>query len=282
MTSINDLSQLYDSSSAVFFDSTVHGDGGLHVHYGLFQPGSESTTEATHATVALMVRLLQTVGGVTLTPHTRILDLGAGLGGPMHQVVASSGCQAVCLNLCEKQNETNQQQVARLGLDAQITVLQGDMRELPSDWAETFDVVWSQDAFLHNEEKGQILKEAYKVLKRGAILVFSDIMAADNCSQLNVRSFQQRNHVTELGSPGIYTTLLQQAQFGVLVYHDLSSYMPENFIRMARSIEVNERKLEEAGISAKYMQDYRESLKNSVKEAEDGSLRWGIFVCKKL
>ncbi len=89
------------------------------------------------------------------------------------------------------------------------------MRQLPSDWTETFDVVWSQDAFYHNEEKGQILQEAYKVLKRGAILVFSDILAADNCSQLNVRSLLQRNRATGLGTQGMYTTLLQQAHFEV-------------------------------------------------------------------
>ena len=44
----------------------------------------------------------------------------------------------------------------------------------------SFDVVWSQDAFLHSDQRAGVLAEAWRVLKPGGHLIFTDPMQADD------------------------------------------------------------------------------------------------------
>jgi ubiquinone/menaquinone biosynthesis C-methylase UbiE len=52
------------------------------------------------------------------------------------------------------------------GLDGQITYQQGSVYQIP--WPDnTFDVVWSEDAWCYLDSKEGLIKEAVRVLRKG-------------------------------------------------------------------------------------------------------------------
>ena len=133
----------------------------------------DSTTRAT-------VRTIEFIFDATspITSEMKVLDVGSGNGGSMHKVVQKTGCQAVCFNLCPKQNETNRERIHELGLQDKIQVKDGNFESLPQEWTESFDVVWSQDAIVHSTKKPLVLSELFRVFKPGGKLVFTDIMGS--------------------------------------------------------------------------------------------------------
>src|SRR5690606_39426584 len=44
----------------------------------------------------------------------------------------------------------------------------------------SFDVVWSQDAILHSDQRAAVLGEVWRVLKPGGHFIFTDPMQADD------------------------------------------------------------------------------------------------------
>lgn len=73
---------------------------------------------------------------------------------------------------------------------------------LPQKWTDTFDMVWSQEAFCHAMDHNALIAEVQRILKPGGTAVFSDIMQSDNGGDCT--SFTGQNVTTKLASPATY------------------------------------------------------------------------------
>jgi SAM-dependent methyltransferase len=133
----------------------------------------------------------------------RVLDLGSGKGGAARLLAKRYGCHVTCLNLGSRQNEFNKIKAAAEGIGHLIEPVLGSFNEpLPADWTDSFDLVWSQEAFCHAMDHNALISEIQRVLKPGGTMVFSDIMQGDSGGDCS--SFTGQNVTTKLATPQKY------------------------------------------------------------------------------
>lgn len=196
-SSVTNARAYYNSSPADSFYHTIWG--GNDIHIGISASPTESIAVASQRTVE---RMAETVG--TISAETRVLDLGAGYGGAARWLAQRYGCRVTCLNLSEVQNERNRSVTREAGLDGLIEVVDGDFEHLPFGNG-TFDLIWSQDSFLHSSNRQAVIREIARVLvpTEGAV-VFTDPMAAANASEERLRPIRQRLSIDTFGSRTFY------------------------------------------------------------------------------
>jgi MPBQ/MSBQ methyltransferase len=111
-----------------------------------------------------------------LTPGTRVLDVGGGLGGPARTLVVEFGCQVTVVDPTESYVRTSETLTAKLGLTDRLTHRVGSALDLPFEDG-AFDVVWAQNSGMNIEDKERHYAELYRVLRPGGRLAIQEPMA---------------------------------------------------------------------------------------------------------
>lgn len=264
----------YNSADADNFYFDIWG--GEDIHIGLYRSDDEPIAEASRRTV----RRMADVAEIKLTPATRVLDLGAGYGGSMRYLAEQFGCHCVALNLSEVENERDREMNEKAGLADRIDVVDGDFTALDFD-DESFDLVWSQDAFLHSGDRARVCAEAVRVLKPGGRLVFTDPMQADDAPVDRLQPIYDRIHLDSLGSPGFYRETLGSLGMREVDFEDHSEQLPRHYARVRQALIENEDELRERGVSDDYIERMKTGLQHWVDGGNKGYLTWGIFVFEK-
>jgi glycine/sarcosine/dimethylglycine N-methyltransferase len=262
----------YDSDDADTFYSTVWGGEDLHI--GLYDD-TQDIREASVATVDRMAAKLP-----DLDANSKVLDIGAGYGGSMRRIVKATGCQATCLNISEAQNDTNRHKNRRAGLGDSIRVVHGVFEDIPEPDA-SYDVVWSQDAILHSDERAGVLAEVTRVLKPGGYFVFTDPMQADDVPEGVLQPVYDRLQLNSLGSPRFYREAAEALGLEVLAQEDMTQHLRNHYDRVREDLIANYDKLRASGASAEYLDKMIVGLENWVKAADAGHLAWGIQLFRK-
>ncbi|HKU94105.1 MAG TPA: methyltransferase domain-containing protein [Vineibacter sp.] len=154
--------------------------------------------------------------------QSRVLDLCAGLCGPARHNVATRGCSVVALELNAHRARGARRLNTLVGLDDRITVVQGDATA-PPFVDGMFDVVWSQEAFLHIADKQRLLAGVRRVLKPGGRLAFTDWIAGPALTAIDRRLMDEGIAAKAIHTAHEYTALLQAAGFRDIARDDLSS-----------------------------------------------------------
>ncbi|MEX2500160.1 MAG: methyltransferase domain-containing protein [Wenzhouxiangellaceae bacterium] len=263
----------YNSTDADNF--YFHIWGGEDIHIGLYQSDDEPIANASRRTVHRMAELAGTI-----SPDTRVLDLGAGYGGSMRYLAEQFGCHCVALNLSEVENERNRRMNAEAGLERNIEVVDGDFTALEFDDG-AFDLVWSQDAFLHSGDRAKVCAEAVRVLKPGGRLVFTDPMQADDAPTEQLQPIYDRIHLDSLGSPAFYRETLAGVGMKEVEFDDHAQQLPRHYTRVRQALIENADDLRERGVSEDYIERMQAGLQHWVDGGHKGYLAWGIFVFEK-
>lgn len=263
----------YNSDDADNF--YFHIWGGEDIHIGLYERADEPIADASRRTVERMSQLLP-----DLEQHSRVLDLGAGYGGSMRFLARRFGCRCVALNLSEVENERNRQISRRQGLDELIEVIDGDFAHLPYD-DEHFDVVWSQDAILHSDDRGRVCAEAARVLKPGGHLIFTDPMQADDAPVDKLKPIYDRLHLDSLASPGFYRQALAELGMELVTFEDHGGQLPRHYDRVRRELVENQDSLIARGVSREYIERMKVGLQHWIDGGHKGYLAWGMFLFRK-
>ena len=265
---IRDITETYyDSDDADTFYSTIWGGEDLHI--GRYET-TKNIREASDLSIDAMIEALP-----ELKSGSRVLDLGAGYGGAMRQLVKKTGCEAVCLNISETQNEYNLGKVRAARLAGKIGIRHGVFEDVP-EADDSVDVVWSQDAFLHSDQRDQVLAEAFRVLKPGGHLIFTDPMQADDADPAVLQPVYDRLQLNDLGSPRFYRKAAEAIGFETVEQEEAVSDLRTHYFRVREELLANYEKLREAGASAEYLDKMAVGLENWVKAADDGHLAWGV------
>ncbi|WP_051110202.1 glycine/sarcosine N-methyltransferase [Saccharomonospora halophila] len=266
-SAVNVARDYYNSDDADNFYYTIWG--GEDIHVGLYETPEEPIAPASVRTVERMA------GKLTITPRTKILDVGAGYGGAARYLAKTYGCRVTCLNLSEVENNRNRQFTEEQGLSHLIDVVDGSFEDLPFEDNE-FDVVWSQDSFLHSGDRVRVLQEVVRVLKPSGEFVFTDPMAADSVDKASLKPILDRLHLDSMGSPGFYRKELNRLGLSSIDFED---HTPQLATHYGRVHDETERRHDEVSkvVSEEYLTRMKTGLKNWVAGGKSGNLAWGIF-----
>jgi len=256
----------YDSDDADTFYSTVWGGEDLHI--GIYDKTND-IREASAETVDRMADMLDGLDG-----DAKVLDIGAGYGGSARRIAKKFGSSVRCLNISEIQNDTNRHKNNRQGLADKVSVVHGVFEDIPEQDG-SYDVVWSQDAILHSDQRAQVLAEVYRVLKPGGEFIFTDPMQADDCPQDVLQPVYDRLQLTSLGSFRFYREAALSQGFQVLDQVDLTTHLRNHYDRVREELITNYDKLTEQA-SKEYLDKMIQGLANWVQAADAGHLAWGI------
>lgn len=152
-----------------------------HFHFGIFEEG-EVLPEHHHPTqvpalhTALVRMIDRIVGPLSASPEQWIVDAGCGVGGTAVELARRLGARVSGVNICQHQLEIARQRTADCD---RVDFRWGDCsRRLPFEDASV-DAIVNVESACHYSDRGQFLRECFRVLAPGGRLCAMDWVAAD-------------------------------------------------------------------------------------------------------
>src|SRR6185437_16651519 len=145
---------------------------------------------------------------------SRVVDFCAGLGGPARYLADRYGADVTGIELTPARVKGAEDLTRRVGLHDRVRVIGGDVMQVPLPDASA-DAVISQEALLHVPDKARALAEAFRILKPGGRLAFTDWVAHRALSAGDRELMWQGMAVTGLYSLDEYVDLIRDAGFTV-------------------------------------------------------------------
>ena len=152
----------------------------------------------------------------------RVLDVCSGMGGPARWLAHRLGCRITGLDFTLSRVEAARRLTQRVGLAGLVDFVHGDATAMALPNAQ-FDVVLSQEAWLHVPDKPAVIRECVRVLKSGGVLAFTDVALRSSLSE------QEEARIgAEMQAPGIasaerYLELLRDQGCSSISHEDLSA-----------------------------------------------------------
>lgn len=164
------------------------------------------------------------VAAVTLrlTAESRVLDVGAGIGGPARFLTHMTGCRVTALELQRPLHDIAVDLTRRTGLGEKVTHVCGDALSHPLPDA-AFDAAVSFLAIVHIPDRPRLFARLARALRPGGGLYIEDLYrrAPFAPSDLeDVRHIVYGNSITSIGE---YVGDLSAAGFGGIAVTDLTA-----------------------------------------------------------
>lgn len=139
----------------------------LSLHYGVWDDETRSFGEAL---INTNKHLLAKAG---IKSNETVLDAGCGVGGAAFYVHENSGASVMGISLSEKQLKFAKTAAAKKGIENAVQFELMDFCNTSFEDA-SFDVIWACESICHAPDKGDFLKECFRLLKPGGRLVMFD------------------------------------------------------------------------------------------------------------
>jgi SAM-dependent methyltransferase len=267
----------YSSTAGRSLYRHVMGDGGDHIHYGLYQDGETRMPDALNASCRRLLELALT--RIDRACLNDILDLGAGAGGPAKCLLSWTDAGVTCVDLGGPPLQALERWAAGADMSPRLRTFNGSFQELPPAWTAGFDLAWSQDALCHAADRTAVFSEAKRVLRPGGAFVFSDILLAEDAPPEHARAFTAVNAVQNLGTRQAYLRELREAGFTDIRCEDWTSHLSMNFLRMRHQIERLRPEMLEEGVGAETLDRFAEALEQRLRWPQGSVLNWHAFLC---
>lgn len=112
---------------------------------------------------------------IELGAHGRMLDIGTGPGHvPVMVCGRVAGCSVVGVDLSNEMLKIARRRVRDAGCDERVLLLDADAKDLPFE-DHSFDTVFSNTILHHIPDPRPFLREAYRVLRPGGVLLIRDL-----------------------------------------------------------------------------------------------------------
>ena len=263
----------YDTKEKLEFYAQVMGDGTANIHFGkwdnvdLDQEGAygKASEQMTDYMFDLAVKLK---GGDEKLSY---VDLGSGTGAAALRLCQKHESieKATCLNLCDEQNTLATKCATDLGLSERMTVVTGTYEEAPFE-ADSFDIAFSQDAFVHAFSKAKTFGEALRITKAGGVFIFCDLMcgSGEGVSEEELATFAATNMVNDWLSPEENVKACEEAGWTDVKFVDLTADIRISFQLMLKKVEKIIDEGNPAKIDEKLLNGYKQNLANRIVQVD--------------
>ena len=262
----------YDSKDANYFYQKIWSPEYLHV--GSYKDGSIGIEEASLAMINRMLRLLPSI-----KKSSKLLDLGSGYGGTARYLAETYGCSVTCVNISKVQNEFNIEKNKKAGLDEKITVVKGNFEKLPFT-RDLFDLVWSQDAFLHSAHKNDIFREVSRVINNEGRFIFTDFIKSEDCPDQVLKPILQRLQLEDLATSRQYDRMARNVDMAKVYTKEMPEMMVIHYRKIIEKLQSEYKNIIKK-VSKKYIDDMLTGLQHWIDGAEAGHISWALFQYQK-
>lgn len=114
-------------------------------------------------------------GEVGLTPSTRVLDLGSGIGGPARYLAANFTCHVTGVDLSPDFVDTAKYLTERCGISDRVSFQVGDALKVPFPDA-SFDAIFLQHVAMNIEDRAALYSEVRRILAPGGRFATYDVV----------------------------------------------------------------------------------------------------------
>ncbi|MFP4170960.1 MAG: SAM-dependent methyltransferase [Methanomassiliicoccales archaeon] len=247
--------------------------GGDNIHIGIYDRTGELAEASDAANMYLASKIRPEKGWTGV-------DLGSGYGGLCRFMADEYGCSMIGLNISKVENKVARRKNEQNDLGDLVEIQRGTFNEPYAD-ENTLDFVCSQDALLHAPDKASVLEEAYRALKPGGVMVFSDLLLTDReVSDEDRQSIFDRVDLTDMGSFKKYRKALEEAGFTVKGVDDRTQDMHTHYVK-ARDALLDAREDLRKDLPEELIQKVLDGFNSWIYHSAEGNLEWGFFVAEK-
>jgi cyclopropane fatty-acyl-phospholipid synthase-like methyltransferase len=211
------------------------------------------------------------------------VDLGSGSGGAAVRLLSNNAniTKATCVNLCTSQNESAMKDATDNKVQDRIQVLTSSYDEVPAP-DNSFDMAFSQDAFVHSFSKVKTYSEALRITKPNGVFIFCDLMCGDgpDVSDEELATFAATNMVNDWLTPADNVKACEQAGWKEVEFVNLTSDIRLSFLLMKKKVDQIIARGGD-GIDMKLLNEYSENLEKRVTQVDRGVFKWGVIHAKK-
>jgi sarcosine/dimethylglycine N-methyltransferase len=267
---VADTKRYYDGAA----DQIYREIWGENIHLGVFEdPRKEDLPSAM---VRANERMMQ---HVALASGQEVVEVACGYGALARYIAQSFDCRVLASNISERELSWARDLTTKAGLSTQVAFEYGDFHALTYPDGR-FDCYVSQEAFLHAVDKAQVLAEAYRVLKPGGTLVFTDItVRADTPEEIRERIYERVN-APQMWDAEDYRRGLANLGFRIEVDNDWSQNVAPTYAWVRAQLE--QRRAEFEGRIGKELVDRTSrALAFWVEQANAGCIGWMHIIARK-
>ena len=178
------------------------------------------------------------LGQLNFSEQDRLLDVGCGLGGASRYVAKKYNNNVTGIDLTEEYIETGNVLCAWVKLDKHVSLHQGSALSMPFQ-DESFDGAFMLHVGMNIEDKAQLFKEIFRVLKPGTSLGVYDVMQNSDGELIYPVPWATDKSTSYLVAPNHYKHALEKAGFEVSKENNRREFALEFFKNLRAKTEAN-------------------------------------------
>ncbi len=178
----------------------------------------------------------QFMAQLELSDNDTVLDVGCGLGGSARYAVETYQCQVSGIDLSQEYVDTGNVLCEWVNMGDPINLQQGSVLDTPFDDSH-FDRAYMMHVGMNIEDKTQLFRELYRVLKPGAILGVYDVMQQEQGELAFPVPWADSSVTSYLASPNGYIKAMTGAGFNLLKQNNRREFAIEFFDKLHATLQ---------------------------------------------
>lgn len=206
-----------------------------------------------------------------------VLDIGSGIGGPARYVCETTGACVTGIDLTPEFCDTAETLSEHVGLSDRVSFEIANANDMPFRDSH-FHAAYTIHVGMNIEDKANVYREIYRVLKPNSVFGIYDIMRGPSTGELAFPvHWAKTRDFSFLETPEVTQDLLVQAGFEVESVENRHDFALASFVKLKKLMA------EGKMIQASYIHDsnYAESLQNMMFNVEKSLCSPWEIICRK-
>ena len=208
----------------------------------------------------------------------KILDIGCGIGGPARFMAKNRGCRVYGVDLTKDYIDTGFKLNALMNLNGIVTLRQGTALNLPFR-NSFFDGVYMVHVGMNIEEKSQLMRESYRVAKKGSVFVIFDVMKCKDKEVSYPLPWADRCEESAVDTLKTYSDSLLAAGFNIEKKEEKGQFALTFFEGVISNIDSNSKRT--LGLQLLMGENAKEKIMNTYTQIREKILSPVLLVAKK-